>query len=139
MHLRKIVLAMALALAPVAAIPAISTPAGAAVISRAAATQQASPAYTIGCTDPGNKYTIAQDNINIRATPDGRILESISKTATFLSLDTSIKALGTVCVTSAPVPAGGTYWVYGESQAHPSHKGWVGVNYMNYITSGIQY
>ena len=98
-----------------------------------ASTPKADP-YT--CSSPGYKYTVAQDNIHIRASPNGKALYSIAKSDTFLSSDASGN-VDILCVTNSKY--NGTYWVLGFARANSSHLGWVGVSYMKFDASGSGY
>jgi hypothetical protein len=91
--------------------------------------------WTYSCDNTGTKFSITQENINIRNTPDGSILHSISKNATFDSLSYPAGYLGHTCYSSV---VNGTEWVFGEGRAS-GVIGWVGLNWMQVAGTGSGY
>jgi hypothetical protein len=87
-----------------------------------------------GCLPSVNegRFSVQQTGISIRATPGGRILGPISKSATFVAIKYASEAPDWTCVThytNDPFPPFGTQWVYGQGQASKT-IGWVGLNYI---------
>jgi hypothetical protein len=106
--------------------------------SAAAPAASAAPAVSQSCSDPGFKFTVKDTGIHIRATPSpsGAIKFSIAKGRTFLTERDPENTLGTVCVVENPA---GMFWDYGENASFPSQRGWVGVKYMTFEGSGIDF
>lgn len=83
---------------------------------------------------PGQKYHVNADNIHIRNAPDGNtILYAISKTAVFISTFPGSQGETVRCISDVKTgpPDSGIRWVYGWSQAHTDHIGWVGLPYLS--------
>jgi hypothetical protein len=104
--------------------------AAAAALTASMPAAMAAPDFAQGCSAPGLKFTVAQDNIHIRASPNGVFLYSIAKGQTFYTTSSDSNQRGAVCVTIKKF--NGTYWDYGENASYPAEQGWVGVNYMHY-------
>ena len=128
---------VAVAAAPAAGaatpVPGAAVTRTAPVTGAAAYTRETIDLLPIACSSPGSKWRVAQSGINIRATPGGPIVHSISKNATFLSRGLS-NQVGVTCVANSS----GTYWYYGVGQANGVH-GWVGANWLALVANGPQY
>jgi hypothetical protein len=101
-----------------------------AALSASMPAAMAAPAFGQTCSAPGLKFTIAQDNIHIRASPNGATLYTIAKGRTFYTTSSNTNLRGALC--GSDQMFNGTYWDYGENAAFPNQQGWVGVNYMHY-------
>ena len=102
-----------------AATAAVAVAPAAAAVSYATNTHQAVPAFTTTCVDQNVQFVVNATMIHIKSAPDSTDLYTISKTAFFDSFP--------LCYSSN---VAGQHWVYGFSNAHTGHVGWVGCEYL---------
>jgi hypothetical protein len=104
----------------VSAAPAVTMAAHAAAITASVArAHHARPAFTTTCISQNVQFVVNADNIHIRNAPNGLDIFNISRTAFFDSFP--------LCYSSN---VAGQHWVFGFSNAHTGHIGWVGCEYL---------
>ncbi|MGH3403331.1 MAG: hypothetical protein ACRDRJ_12675 [Streptosporangiaceae bacterium] len=115
--------------------PAVASVTAASASTRHAQVRAVTRSVTVNgvsltCTTPNQQFAVNASHIHIRSTPDGTVAYSISQGALYDSDWYFASSPGEYyCVTKNKY--GGQYWVYGYSNATPSHIGYVGLNYLN--------